>query len=91
MRKEVERLYNEAISLLTELSQDATIPKNVRKKALEARDKLIRGDEALDLSAVSAVVLLEDLVNDPNISAYGRTMIFTIIAKLEALAREAAQ
>jgi len=74
-----------AIRALTELADDASVPRNVRRGALAARDELSRAALPLDVRIASAVYALDDLANDPNLPTHGRTAIWSIISSLESV------
>lgn len=67
------------------LSQDASIPRNIRRKAEEAKKILMKEDNPLDVRVASVTSLLDELANDPNIPLHGRTLIWSIMSKLEEL------
>jgi len=46
---------------------------------------LLRKAEALDVRSASAVMILDELANDPNIPLHGRTLIWNIISQLETV------
>jgi uncharacterized protein len=71
---------------LADLADDSTVPRNIRRGAQAARDALLKPRVALDVRIASAVYLLDDLANDPNIPTHGRTAIWSIISSLESLA-----
>lgn len=81
-------LYNEVVYLLEELSQDSSVPKNVRKNAQDARTKLENQKTSLDIRCATAISMLDDISNDPNVPSHGRESLYTIISKLEALSKE---
>ncbi len=70
---------------LGELADDASVPRNVRRGAQSARDELAKPRVALDVRIASAVYVLDDLANDPNLPTHGRTAIWSIISSLESL------
>lgn len=70
---------------LSELADDASVPRNVRRGAQSAREELGRPRVALDVRIASAVYVLDDLANDPNLPTHGRTAIWSIISSLESL------
>jgi uncharacterized protein len=74
-----------AVRSLAELADDASVPRNVRRGALAARDGLAKPAVALDVRIASAVYALDDLANDPNLPTHGRTLIWSIISDLESL------
>jgi len=70
---------------LTQLADDALVPRNVRRGAQAAKDALSKPRAALDMRIASAVYVLDDLANDPNLPTHGRTAIWSIISSLESL------
>ncbi len=70
---------------LVQLSDDSSVPRNVRRGAVSAREELTKPRVALDVRIASAVYVLDDLANDPNIPTHGRTAIWSIISRLESL------
>ena len=70
---------------LTQLADDALVPRNVRRGAQAAKEALSKPRAALDMRIASAVYVLDDLANDPNLPTHGRTAIWSIISSLESL------
>ena len=70
---------------LGELADDLSVPRNIRRGAQSARDALNRARAPLDVRVASAVNVLDDLANDPNLPTHGRTAIWSIISNLESL------
>jgi hypothetical protein len=70
---------------LSQLADDALVPRNVRRGAQAAKDALLKPRAALDMRIASAVYVLDDLANDPNLPTHGRTAIWSIISSLESL------
>jgi uncharacterized protein len=70
---------------LTQLADDALVPRNVRRGAQAAKDALSKPRAALDMRIASAVYVLDDLANDPNLPTHGRTAIWSLISNLESL------
>jgi uncharacterized protein len=70
---------------LGQLADDASVPRNIRRGAQAARDELGKPRVALDVRVASAVYVLDDLANDPNLPTHGRTAIWSIISTLESL------
>lgn len=85
------KTYSEVIKLLEELSQDNSVPRNIRRGAIQALDRLKKSNESLDVRAASAILILDELVNDPNIPIHARTLVYTVISKLELLSKETAK
>ena len=69
--------------VLDMLAEDTSIPRNIRKGATDAKARLLDTKEAMDVRATGAIVILDDLANDPNIPLHGRTIIWNVISQLE--------
>ncbi len=82
-----QKLYDEVLYLLDELGQDTTVPKNVRKSAADSIAKLSKQSESLDIKCATAISMLDEMANDPNVPAHGRAALYTVISRLEALAK----
>ncbi|MDR3074564.1 MAG: UPF0147 family protein [Candidatus Methanoplasma sp.] len=74
--------------ILDNLAGDTSVPRNIRKGATDAKAKLLDTKNALDVRATSAMIILDDLANDPNIPLHGRTLIWNIISQLEVLSAQ---
>ncbi len=72
-------------SSLSQLAEDLSVPRNIRRGAQTAREQLDKPRAALDVRIASAVNLLDDLANDPNLPMHGRTAIWSIMSRLESL------
>ena len=72
---------------LDSLAEDNSVPRNIRKGAADAKTKLLNTSEAMDVRATSAIVILDELANDPNSPLHGRTMIWNVISQLETISR----
>lgn len=73
---------------LKELQEDVSVPRNIRRGAREVREILQRSNESLDVRVASALSVLDDLVNDPNVPIHGRTAIWNIMSQLESVSSE---
>ena len=72
------------VETLVQLSDDNSVPRNVRRGAQSAKEELTKPRSPLDVRIASAVYVLDDLANDPNIPTHGRTAIWSIISNLES-------
>lgn len=81
--KELE--VSRILESLHQLGEDVSVPRNVRRGAQSAHQELTKARTALDLRVASAVYVLDDLANDPNLPTHGRTAIWSIISSLESL------
>ncbi|MEM2943975.1 MAG: UPF0147 family protein [Methanomassiliicoccales archaeon] len=73
------------IEILDQLAEDTSVPRNIRRGATQAKERLLQQNEALDVRAASAIFILDELANDPNIPLHGRTLIWNIISQLETV------
>lgn len=73
------------VASLSELADDVSVPRNVRRGAQAAKQELTKGRVPLDVRVASAVAVLDDLANDPNVPTHGRTAIWSIVSALESL------
>ena len=71
--------------MLHELSEDISVPRNIRRGAREAREILLNESESFDVRVASVMSILDELVNDPNVPIHGRTAIWNIMSALESL------
>jgi len=77
------------VKLLTGIIEDRTVPRNIRAAAEEARKELTeKSDNTWDIRLSSAISVLDDITNDPNMPMYTRTQIWNIVSMLEAVKRE---
>ncbi|HHE75598.1 MAG TPA: UPF0147 family protein [Candidatus Aciduliprofundum boonei] len=83
-----EALYKEIVEMMEELSEDTSLPRNIRRGIAQARDVLTNEKNALDVRVASAIFALDEIANDPNIPVHGRTMVYMIMGKLETLSKE---
>lgn len=70
--------------LLDEVSVDRTVPRNIRNMITEAKGHLSNKKQDVAVRINSAISLLDDVSNDPNIPVYTRTQIWNIVSLLEA-------
>jgi len=77
------------IKLLTQIVEDRTVPRNIRAAAEEAKKDLTeRTENSWDIRLSSAISVLDEIINDPNMPMYTRTQIWNIVSMLEAVKRE---
>jgi hypothetical protein len=85
MEYDIKSKFNQIIDVLDQLSEDPSVPRNIRRGATEAKGRLNQEGEAMDVRVAGAIGKLDDLANDPNIPMHGRTVIYRIISELENL------
>jgi len=79
---------DQIVGALDMLAEDSSIPRNIRKGASDAKARLLDTKDALDVRATSAIMILDDLANDPNIPMHGRTLIWGTISQLESISNQ---
>jgi len=82
---DVEIKLKQIMDVLDQLAEDTSVPRNIRRGAADAKALLLKKQDALDVRVASAVNLLDELANDPNIPLHGRTQIWNIISQLETV------
>ncbi len=83
-----DALYNEILGMMSDLEEDTSLPRNIRRGIAQAKEILTDETKALDVRIASAVFALDEIANDPNIPVHGRTMVYMIMSKLETLSKE---
>lgn len=82
---DMETRLKQIMEILDQLAEDNSVPRNIRRGATEAKDRLSHKNEALDIRSASAIMILDELANDPNIPLHGRTLIWNVISQLETV------
>jgi len=85
MIMDMEVRLKQIMEVLDQLAEDTSVPRNIRRGAADAKERLMRKSEALDVRSASAIMILDELANDPNIPLHGRTLIWNIISQLETV------
>lgn len=86
--EKVERLKRVPVKLKTvaeilqQIADDRTVPRNIRAVADESLNALA-GEGSVNLRISTAISLLDDIINDPNMPMYTRTQIWNVVSMLE--------
>jgi uncharacterized protein (UPF0147 family) len=72
----------DVITILDEVKEDATVPKNVRAK-IENATNLLNADSETHIKVNKVLSVLEDIAEDVNLQPYTRTQIWDAISGLE--------
>jgi len=85
--KPEEKLRNVA-ELMEPIIEDTTVPKNIRNKINEAKEKILleEGDKAVNIA--NAIYLIDEISNDINMPFHIRTELWSILSELEAVKEE---
>ena len=71
------------IKMLTEVMEDRNVPRNIRISVEEAKKILEENDREMDVKLSTAISILDEITNDPNIPSYTRTQVWNIVSMLE--------
>jgi len=82
-----DKQIKQVSDILDMLAEDTSVPRNIRRGAADAKVRLFDTKDAMDVRATSAMIILDDLANDPNIPLHGRTLIWNAISQLETLSQ----
>jgi uncharacterized protein (UPF0147 family) len=75
----------EAISMLSEVCEDRTVPRNIRETCNTAVNILQDKRKELNVKVDSVRQLLDRVSEDPNIPMYTRTQIWNVVSLLESM------
>ena len=77
------------VKLLNGIIEDRTVPRNIRSAAEESKKELTEeSNNSWDIRLSSAISILDDIINDPNMPMYTRTQIWNVVSMLEAVKRD---
>jgi len=82
---DTETKIKQISDILDQLAEDTSVPRNIRRGAVNAKELLLKSKDELDVRIASAIFILDELANDPNIPLHGRTLIWNIISQLETI------
>ncbi len=83
MDKETKKEFLDARELMEEITEDRSVPRNIRKAVSDAIEKT--SGELTAMKCSEALYILDDISNDINIPSHTRTEIWEIISKLEGV------
>jgi len=73
------------VMMLQNMMEDSTIPRNIRRVADDTRKVLMKESEALGLRAATAISIIDEVSNDPNMPVHARTRIWELVSQLETI------
>jgi uncharacterized protein (UPF0147 family) len=76
--------YKPVMEILDRIINDRTVPKNIRESVERAKNALNSNEEE-ELKVNSAIVILDEISNDPNMPLYTRTQIWNAVSLLEQI------
>jgi hypothetical protein len=78
-----EEKLKQVAEIMARVSDDPSVPRNIRRTAGEAKVTLLKTGEDPALRAASARISLEEISNDPNMPVHARTQIWSALSVLE--------
>ena len=87
-------MVEEMISTLSQdirvsIAEDSSVPRNVRSNVVTGLETYLMNEkDDLDLRIYSTISVLEEQINDTNITQHARTRLFEFIRDLEGIVRK---
>lgn len=76
----------QVMTLLDKIINDRTVPKNIRKAAEDSKN-VLNSKDAPEVKISTAISILDEIINDPNMPMYTRTQIWNVVSLLEEIRR----
>jgi uncharacterized protein (UPF0147 family) len=83
--EEYEERIKQASAVLSEVSEDNTTPRNIRRAAKDSMETMQTNEYTPAVRASNAISLLDDILQDPNMPAYTRVKLWNVMSLLEAI------
>ena len=83
--QEYEERIKEAMNVLGLISEDTTTPRNIRRAAKQSIETLQLKENTPAVRASSAISVLDDILQDPNMPPYTRVKLWNVMSLLEAI------
>jgi len=80
----MEKNIADVVELINNVAEDTSVPKNIRRALVEARERLKTSDE-LSTKVGAAVYSIEAVSEDINMPMHARTQVWTILSALESI------
>jgi uncharacterized protein len=84
-KEEYEERTTHALTVLTEISEDNTTPRNIRRAAAASIDALRNGSFTLAARASNAISILDEILQDTNMPNYTRVKLWNVMSLIEAI------
>jgi uncharacterized protein (UPF0147 family) len=77
-----DNFVKDAVSLLNELKEDTTVPKNIKSK-IESVIISLEEKSEVSININKAMNELEEVADDVNLQSFSRTQVWNIVSLLE--------
>ena len=78
-------VFERCNQILQHIMEDTSVPRNIRRAAEKSRDILANEEEEPTIRASTAISILDEISNDPNIPIHARTLIWNALSELESI------
>lgn len=82
---EDEQKKKQVIQILTSISEDTSVPRNIRRAANEAITSMEDDKNEMVVRASNGISILDEISQDPNCPLYARTKIWNAVSVLETI------
>lgn len=86
-KMEIDNKLSSIIGVIETVSEDTTLPRNIRRALTESVEHL-KSDEENLVKVGAAVYVIESLTEDINMPPHARTQIWNILTALESILKE---
>ncbi len=76
------------VDMLETILNDRTVPRNIKNAVEDSKSALLDENQELVVRISTAIQILDEVINDPNMPMYTRTQIWNIVSLLEEKRRE---
>ena len=83
--EEYEERIKQAISVLSQVSEDNITPRNIRRAAKDSIGALQNTEYTPAVNASNAISLLDEILQDPNMPQYTRVKLWNVMSVIEAI------
>lgn len=80
-----ENVIKQCVEVLERIMSDDTVPRNIRRSADSVKSTLLNDQDSEAIRAASAISILDEISNDPNIPLHTRTLIWNVASQLETV------
>ena len=80
-----ENVIKQCVEVLERVIGDDTVPRNIRRSAENIRNILQNDKDSKAVRAASAISVLDEISNDPNIPLHTRTLVWNVASQLETI------
>jgi len=85
LSNDTSEILQQCISMLDNIINDDSVPRNIRKSAENIKNILLNNKESTSIRVARVVSNLDTMGNDPNIPIHTRTMIWGLSSQLETV------